>query len=162
MCDKTIYVFNFIAILGTGLIAGVFLAFSSFIMAAFGKLPTANGIAAMQMINITVINPFFMAILFGTAVICFALAMMELRSGIDKNSQFIFVGALLYLFGTIGMTLAFNVPLNEDLAHLDAANPQNATLWLNYLQNWTFWNSMRGFAACVSSAAYVLAICTRI
>ena len=53
--------------IGTALIAGAFFAFSSFVMGALGKLPPAHGIAAMQSINVVVINPWFMSAFIGTA-----------------------------------------------------------------------------------------------
>jgi uncharacterized membrane protein len=43
--------------LGCGLIAGVFFAFSTFVMKALGSLLPAQGIAAMQSINLAVLNP---------------------------------------------------------------------------------------------------------
>lgn len=53
--------------LGCGLVAGVFFAFSTFVMSALARLQPAQGIAAMQSINITAINPLFMMAIFGTA-----------------------------------------------------------------------------------------------
>jgi uncharacterized membrane protein len=50
-----------LAALGSSLIAGVFFAFSAFVMTALGRLPPHQGIAAMQSINIAVINPWFFA-----------------------------------------------------------------------------------------------------
>jgi uncharacterized membrane protein len=158
MSDKAIYILNFVAILGTGLIAGVFLAFSSFIISAFGRLPSAVGMSAMQMINVTVISPFFMTILFGTALICLALAFSAWRIGGSANITMLVLAAVFYVFGTIGITMAFNVPLNENLAAADAANPDSTKLWADFLQSWTFWNSMRGLAAGASCAALIKAI----
>lgn len=158
MNDKTIYILNFIAILGTGLIAGVFLAFSSFIMSAFGRLSPANGISAMQMINVTVINPLFMSVLFGTAAICLGLVFASFRTGLGASNQLLLAGATLYLLGAIGVTMVFNVPLNDGLATVDATNPNSITVWTNYLQSWTFWNSVRGLAACAACAMFVRAI----
>lgn len=54
------------SVLGCGLMAGVFFAFSSFVMNALARLQPTQGIAAMQSINITVINPLFMAPFLGT------------------------------------------------------------------------------------------------
>jgi uncharacterized membrane protein len=56
--------------LGCGLIAGAFFAFSTFVMKALGNLPPAHGIAAMQSINVVVINPWFLTPFIGTAVVC--------------------------------------------------------------------------------------------
>jgi uncharacterized membrane protein len=41
-----------IALLGAAMIAGVFSAFSSFVMPALARLPAAGGISAMQSINV--------------------------------------------------------------------------------------------------------------
>ena len=49
----------FFAVLGSGLVAGIFFAFSSFVMRALGRLPYQQGSAAMKAINVTVINPLF-------------------------------------------------------------------------------------------------------
>jgi uncharacterized membrane protein len=44
-----------IALLGAAMIAGVFFAFSSFVMPALARLPAAGGISAMQSINVVVL-----------------------------------------------------------------------------------------------------------
>ena len=46
--------------LGCGLIGGAFFAFSTFVMKALARLPTPQGIAAMQSINVVVITPLFL------------------------------------------------------------------------------------------------------
>jgi uncharacterized membrane protein len=48
------FVLTVVAALGCGLNAGVFFAFSSFVMAALRRLPPAQGIAAMQSINVEI------------------------------------------------------------------------------------------------------------
>jgi uncharacterized membrane protein len=63
------FVITLASALGSGLAAGVFFAFSTFVMPALGRLPADQATAAMQQINIKAINPWFMSALFGTAVI---------------------------------------------------------------------------------------------
>jgi uncharacterized membrane protein len=62
------FILTLLSALGSGLIAGVFFAFSTFVMRALGRLPPHEGIAAMQSINIVVINPWFMTAFLGTVV----------------------------------------------------------------------------------------------
>jgi hypothetical protein len=62
-------VLTFVAALGTGLIAGLLFAFSAFVMNALARLPPEQGIAAMQSINVAVLNPLFFTVFFGTAVV---------------------------------------------------------------------------------------------
>src|SRR6476620_3456710 len=65
-----IHLLTFIAALGSGLVPGIFFAFSNFVMKALARLPPAQGIAAMQSMNVIVLNRWF----FGTAACCLALA----------------------------------------------------------------------------------------
>jgi hypothetical protein len=66
--DGFLVALTVVAALGCGLNAGVFFAFSSFVMKALVRLQSAQGIAAMQSINLMAVTPAFMAALFGTAV----------------------------------------------------------------------------------------------
>ena len=45
-----------LAAVGCGLMAGVFSAFSTFVMKALARLPAHEGIAAMQSINVVAVN----------------------------------------------------------------------------------------------------------
>ncbi|MHC5731878.1 MAG: anthrone oxygenase family protein, partial [Nostoc sp.] len=93
--------------LGCGLIAGVFFAFSTFVMNALGRLQPAQGITAMQSINITVINPLFMAVFLGTAAACILLAISSLLRWHQPGAVYLLLGSLLYLVGTFGVTIVF-------------------------------------------------------
>ena len=67
-----------IAALGSGLMAGLFFAFSSFIMTALAKLPPEQGIAAMNSINVTILNATFGLAFFGTALLCLGLGVASI------------------------------------------------------------------------------------
>lgn len=144
--------------LGCGLAAGIFFAFSNFVMQALARLPPAQGIAAMQSINITVLNRWFMLTFVGTAgASILVIAVTLLRWGWPE-SIFAIAGGALYLAGNLFVTRAFNIPLNNELA---AANPDSvdgATLWERYLRDWTAWNSVRTVTALAASASLILAL----
>ena len=53
--------------------AGLFFIFSVCIMTALGRLAPASGIAAMQSINVTILNGIFLTVFMGTALLCLAL-----------------------------------------------------------------------------------------
>ena len=142
--------------LGSGLVAGVFYAFSTFVMKALGRLPAAQGIAAMQSINIVVINPWFMIALFGTALLCLAVMVLSFQGGAPGGLPV--AGGLLYVLGTIGVTIAFNVPRNNSLARTAPATAEAAALWTDYLSGWTRWNHVRTLAALAASAAFTIAL----
>ena len=145
--------------LGCGLIAGVFFAFSTFVMSALARLQPTQGIAAMQSINITAINPLFMTALFGTAAACIFLAVFALLRWHQPGAAYLLVGSLLYLVGTVLVTITFNVPMNEALARVDPGSIDGASLWASYLTNWTNWNHIRAAAALAASASLTIALC---
>jgi uncharacterized membrane protein len=146
-----------ISAIGCALMAGVFFAFSTFVMNALSRLPPAQGIAAMQSINITAINPLFMTALFGTAATCLLLIVSTLSKLSQPDAVYLLGGSLLYLIGTVGVTIAFNVPLNNALAIADPTSTQGENLWAKYLTDWTFWNHVRTVTALISTALFMLA-----
>ncbi|PPS40636.1 DUF1772 domain-containing protein [Chroococcidiopsis sp. TS-821] len=152
------FVLKLVTALGCGLVAGVFFAFSTFVMNALARLQPQQGIIAMQSINITAINPFFMTALFGTAAACLLLAIASLSKGYQPSDIYLLIGACSYLVGTVLVTIAFNVPLNEALATVKPDSTESANLWASYLTNWTFWNHIRTVAALVAAAAFTLAL----
>jgi uncharacterized membrane protein len=145
--------------LGCGLVAGVFLAFSSFVMPALARLPAAQGIAAMQSINIAVINPIFLGVFFGTAVGCVALIVQSLSSWTKPWAAYLLAGGLLYLLGTLLVTILFNVPRNDALAAIDPNGTASANLWSHYVAGWTAWNHVRGAAAMGAAVSLMVALC---
>ena len=67
-------------------------------------------------------------------------------------------GALLYLIGSIGVTMVCNVPLNNRLANLAPESAEGATFWTQYLSVWTAWNHVRTLACLGSSVCFILGI----
>lgn len=147
-----------VAALGCGLMAGVFFAFSTFVMPALARLQPSQGIAAMQSINITAINPLFMSALFGTAFACLFLVVSILFKWQQPSAFYLLAGSLLYLVGAIGVTISFNVPLNDALAIVKPDSPEGATLWARYLSDWTVWNHVRTVAALMAAALFTIAL----
>jgi uncharacterized membrane protein len=94
--------------LGALLIAGVFFAFSNFIMPAFARLSVSQGMPVMQSINITVLNPLFLSIFTGTAVLTGILAAMAVFGYASAGSVRIVAAALLYIIGCFGVTMVLN------------------------------------------------------
>jgi uncharacterized membrane protein len=152
------FALKLVALLGCGLNAGVFFAFSTFVMSALARLQPPQGIAAMQAINITAINPLFMMALFGTAGACIFLAIASFFKWQQPISAYLLIGSLLYLIGTVGVTIAFNIPLNYALAKVDPGSTEGARLWGSYLTNWTLWNHVRTVAAFLAAALFAITL----
>ncbi len=141
--------------LGCGLVAGVFFAFSTFVMRALDRLPAPHAVAAMQSINIAVIHPLFLGPFFGTALTCIATTIAA-RS--QSSFPAISAAAALYLFGTLLVTIICNVPLNHRLAAADPSSSAAASAWRHYLSRWLFWNHVRTAAAAFASGALIYSL----
>lgn len=161
MADRVIFAATLLAALGSGLIAGLFFVFSNTIMKALGRLSPADGSAAMQSINARILNPLFLTVFMGTGVISTITIVISLLHWPDSGSLWLLLGGLIYLMGSILVTLLFNVPLNEVLARTAPGDPSAAGLWKNYLITWTRWNHVRTVASLASSAAFILALVRR-
>ena len=145
------------AIVGSAASGGIFFAFSTFVMRALGQLPPAQGIAAMQAINITVINPWFMMAFFAPAVAGVLLSLSLIFQWQQSIAPYLLTASLLYLVGTIGTTAIGNIPLNDALAVVTPTSVKGSTLWAKYLTNWTFWNHVRTAAALLAAILFGLA-----
>lgn len=143
-------------VLGAATVGGVFFAFSSFVMKALAQLPAAQGVAAMQRINVVVINPWFMGVFMGTLLLSLACVVMAFFTWGERPSGWWLAAGLLYAGGTFGVTMAFNVPRNARLARLDAASAEAAACWPTYVREWTRWNHVRTVAALASAVCAAL------
>ncbi len=156
MLERAIFTLTFAAAIGSGVVGGIFYAFSTFVMAALGSLPSAQGAGAMRAINVTVINPVFMLAFMGTAVLCLVLAGSSLIWWDRPGGMLMLAASLLYLLGCYGVTMLFNVPLNNQLAAV--ASAQEAALWSRYLDVWTAWNHVRTLASILSAIVFIAAL----
>ncbi len=161
MINQAMFVLTFAAAIGCGLVAGIFFAFSSFVMTALGRLPSDHGIAAMNSINVTVINPVFFTAFFGTALVCLIVAAASWLWWDLVSGKLLLAAGVIYLAGSIAVTAVYNIPLNNALAAVQPGTAEAASLWSRYLRDWTVWNTVRTVASAVSMILFILALIGR-
>jgi uncharacterized membrane protein len=141
--------------LASALTGGVFFAFSVFVMRALASMPSAQGILAMQRINVTVIHPLFLGVFLGAAPL---LAIATYLARISPQSYaWLLSACVVYLLGSVLVTMACNVPRNNRLATLDAHAPDAAAYWPIYVREWLFWNHVRCMASVVAAVLAMVA-----
>jgi uncharacterized membrane protein len=155
--DGFLVALTVVTALGCGLNAGVFFAFSSFVMKALARLQPAQGIAAMQSINLLAVTPAFMATLFGTALACVALGGWALVDWDASFGPYLLAGSAVYLVGAIGLTVVYHVPRNNALAALQPQRSEAAGRWARYVAGWTRWNHLRAAASLAAAVLFTLA-----
>jgi uncharacterized membrane protein len=146
------------AAVGCGLMGGLLFAFSNFVMIALSHQPPESAVHTMQAINIFILNPVFLVVFVGTTAASLALAAAALLVRRQSAAPWLIAGAALYLIGTVGVTMAFNVPLNDRLAVLKPEAAETGRFWLAYLSEWMQWNHCRTVAAILASTSFIVAI----
>jgi len=147
--------------IGCGMMAGLYFAFSAFVMRSLGSLPGPEGIHAMQSINRVILKSPFMALFFGTSLASLAFAVWGVGRWEQAGSLALVAGGLIYLIGHFGFTAAFNVPLNDALDGVEPTTAEAARLWSTYLRRWTWWNHVR-MAACLTSCVLFLSAAAKL
>jgi uncharacterized membrane protein len=160
MIDGWLLLLTAVAALGCAAAGGILLAFSTFVMKALARLPSAQGIAAMQSINVAAVSPLFMVVLFGTALACVVLGVASLAVWQKEGAGYLLAGSLLYLVGVIFVTVVYHVPRNDALAAIDPNGEGSASHWNQYVKEWTTWNHLRSVAGLGAAGLLVLALRT--
>lgn len=146
--------------IGCGLLAGLFFAFSTFIMQALGRIAAASGIAAMNAINEVILRSLFMPVFWGTTLASVALIVLSVWHGDEPGAMAMLVGGVVYLLGMFVCTVAIEVPLNNHLkAH--AGTGSALSTWQRYLLRWTQWNHVRTVSCTLACALFMWSLVVR-
>jgi uncharacterized membrane protein len=156
--DLMFFVSTTLALLGCGLMAGLFFAFSAAVMGALAQQPQGAGMATMQTLNVVVFNPWFGTAFTGTPAACVLVMVFSLLHWRDPGASYLLAGGALYLLGTLWVTAVFNVPRNDALAAVEPTAPDAAVLWTSYLSEWTAWNHVRATAAFAAATSFIIAL----
>lgn len=156
MANLSVNLLLWFSAVGCGLIAGIYFAFSIFIMPALARIEPVHAVSAMNSINSTILRSLFMPLFLGTTLTSFILAIIALLHRSTPGATAMFAAGLIYVSGMFLCTIVLNVPLNNGLAAVDSANA--ALLWTRYLKEWTMWNHVRTIASTAACILYIWAI----
>lgn len=181
MIDAGFTLLLWIGAIGCGMMAGLYFAFSTFVMRALSGMPVAAGAMAMQTINRVILRSPFMPLFGGTTAISVALlaAVVFVWSKDVTWTAFgpallteptvwsvadlsvsapVFGAGLVYFIGMFLCTGLFNVPLNEELDAVDPASHEGAAVWRAYVRQWTRWNHVRALSSGLACLLFIYAI----
>lgn len=144
----------------SALVAGVFQAFSDFVMAGLVRARPESGIEVMQHINRTVFRSVFLASFLALVPLSIGFAAYAWFHLEGPGRALILAAAAIYGMSSFLVTVAGNVPMNERLARLDPATPEAAQYWQTYGRLWTRWNHVRTIGSLGSAVCLVLAAVT--
>ncbi len=148
--------FATVAAVGAGLAGGVFFAFSSFVMPALRRLPSEQGIGAMQSINKQAPTPVFMTLLLGTAAVSAGLGIHAILNRDEPRAAWLATGSATYL-ASIAITAAFHIPRNNMLDGLKPDGADSQRYWATYVSQWTAGNHFRTVTCAAAAVLFTIA-----
>lgn len=161
MSENLIPVLLWFSAIGSGVMAGIYFAFSVSIMSSFAAISEPSGIAATQPINQIILRSGFMPLFFATPLVSAALVVLAIATWEAPGSVAMCAGGLIYIVGMFVCTMACNVPLNNLLERVAPENPESGELWQRYLRDWTRWNHLRTIACTLSCGVLIKALLAR-
>lgn len=137
--------------LSAGVMAGVYFAFSAFVITSLDKLAASSAVAAMNSINRVIVTSAFMPLFWGSSLLAGILIVL---ASWQSSGMLATLAGVVYLTGMLLVTALFNVPLNNRLR--DCSEQECADVWSVYTRRWTFWNHVRTTASVLTM---VICIC---
>ena len=147
--------------IGCGLMAGVYFAFSAFIMTSLGRIAPASGMVAMNATIVDIVKSPFMPVFMLTTLTAASLAILGVVRWGQPGSALMVIGGAIYVLGMFGVTMVVNQPMNEALLAADAATSQGVAVWSRYLIDWTMWNHLRTISSTVATVMFIAALTAR-
>jgi uncharacterized membrane protein len=132
------------AVLATGLMAGLFSAFSTGVMPALRRSDDRTFTEAMTKINVDIVNGWFLLCFLGALALSMLAVLLHLTHDGRAALPWIIAGAVLYL-AVVVITGTINVPLNNELAKTGhtASLTELATARRQFQNRWAAWNTAR-------------------
>lgn len=150
MFDSVITLSLTVAAISAGLMAGVYFAFSAFIMRSFDQLGATRATDAMNAINDVILHSWFMVLFFGSTLLYAMLSANALFDADLTGRWLLFAIGVIYIVGMFACTVMFNVPLNNYLAKASSNDCTTSETWALYFRQWTRWNHLRSVGSLVT------------
>lgn len=154
-------VIHIVAVLLTGLVAGLFYSYACSVTGALGKLTDREYITAFQSINTAILNPWFFASFMGSLIVLPLATWFSYHAGVNFSFWLLLSATAMYVVGVFGVTMAGNVPLNNMLMdiNVNTVSPQELfSLRERFEAPWNKLNLIRTIAAVLCFLLAILSI----
>ena len=151
-------IFLVLAAFASALIAGLFYAYHWSVMPGLNAIDPLAAVKAMKSINVVIINPIFAFSFFGTLVFGGIAALLHVTALRTAPGLLVWAAFLVYALGTFGVTVMFNVPLNNQLAATSPTAANAAEFWRTFYEPWMFWNLVRTIASMIALVLFGAAL----
>jgi uncharacterized membrane protein len=144
----------------TALMAGLFFAWSFSVTIGIARLPDNDYIASMQAMNRAILNGVFLSCFMSTLLLLPLVTYMHYTPQPSGRFWFLLAASVLYAVGVFGVTIVFNVPMNETLDKfpLHTASASEAAALRSWFEGrWNGLNMIRTVANTLAMACFIIA-----
>ena len=143
------------AAISTGLMAGIYFAFSTFIMQSFASIESVHSLTAMNSINKTIVRSPFIVVFFGSTIAAVILVVSTLIQPVGNSVGLVLFAGVIFFLGNFVCTAVFNIPLNNSLVNLDPQSGESIQVWKQYVKSWSNWNHVRAATSLIVFVLFV-------
>jgi len=144
----------------SGLMAGLFYAWSISVTPGLAKIDDVSYLQAFQSMNRAILNPVFFAVFFSLVVLLPVLSYFSFHTSISKQFWYVGLATILYFVGIMGVTVGGNVPLNNTLEALqiESMTPEQMDVFRKGFESkWNLLNHIRTISSILTFLLLVLA-----
>ena len=150
--------FQFAAVLLTGLVTGLLYGYDCSVVKGLGNLKDDAYLQSFQSINKVIQNPYFFISFMGCLIVLPIATWMSSRHSSPTTFYLLLTATLLYIVAVFGVTIFGNVPLNEQLAKfsISTATENEISSMRKAFEN--LWNNYHFVRTVAAIIAFSLAI----
>jgi len=156
-----VQLFHFAAVLLTGLVAGLFYGYDCSVVNGLGNLENDVYLQSFQSINKIIQNPYFFVSFMGCLLVLpFATWVSYGNSG-PATFYLLLSATIIYLMGVFGVTIFFNIPLNEELAKFSistATENEISTMRKIFENPWNKYHAIRTVSSIISFSLTIISL----
>jgi uncharacterized membrane protein len=137
----------------TGVSAGFFYAYADSVTRGLAAASDPTYVEAFQSINELVRTPLFMVVFAGPLILLAVAAVVSRRL---RPARLLLIVALVCYTGVVVVTMAGNVPLNEQLATVTVTDPASLAAAREAFER--HWNTLNLIRSVLAAAAFISAV----
>ena len=152
---------QFIAVLFTGLLAGLFYGYDCSIIKGLGNLQNDVYVQSFQSINKVIQNPYFFVSFMGSLLVLPVASWLSYNNFNTTTFYLLLSASLVYFIGVFGVTVFGNVPLNEQLAVFNiskATEIEISEMRKIFESTWNKYHAIRTVASIISFCLTILSL----
>jgi uncharacterized membrane protein len=149
-----------LSIFFSGLIAGLFYAWSISVTPGLAKISNESYLQSFQSMNRAILNPVFFIAFFGLVLLLPILCYLTFQSSGSQQFWFVLAATLFYMIGVMAVTVFGNVPLNNSLEVLQIGSmtpEQMNTFRLGFESKWNNLNTLRTVTSSITFMLLLIA-----